>query len=63
MKRKGKEVVFAEVRPELKKSLRLAAKLEDCDMADITRAAIREKIALLAEKHPQLARQLASANA
>lgn len=61
MKRKGKEVVFVEVKPGLKKRLKLAAKLEDCDIVDIARDAFDEKLARLSEKHPQLKPQTAGA--
>jgi hypothetical protein len=54
MKRQGKAVVFVEVKPDLKRRLKRAAKLEECDLADLARQAFKEKLDALADKHPQL---------
>lgn len=60
MARDGKEVVFVEVAPVVKRRLRTAAdvlsesRAATVDMSDIVRDAINEKLDRLAEEHPQL---------
>jgi hypothetical protein len=60
MARKGKEVVFAEVAPDLKRRLKRAAQVlteikpAPVDMSDIVREALDEKLDRLERKHPEL---------
>ena len=61
MKRKGKETVFVNVSVDMKKLLQLASELEGEDMSVLTRAALRDKLEVLAAKHPRLRSEMQTA--